>query len=1366
MITRAILILLLAVSAASAAPSIPASLQSWTEWVQAKVPWRHSPLSYADAAKRMPLWISDLALEVTPTGASFSLRVEVYDETWLPLPGNEDFWPQAVQEAGVPIVVLPHRGSVSPSAQQAPSEAESSAQEPVRARTRLAPGSHVVTGKFSWHEMPERLALPREVGVVKLTIEGKEVAAPNWDEAGWLWLKRQKAETTDRDFMAAKIYRLLEDGQPMWLRTEIELSVAGKSREEDLGQILPEGWKIATVDSLLPTLVDEKGTARAQVRAGKWILKLTAFRTEPLAEITYPTSGKRLVESELVALKQVPGFRMIELLGVTALDASQTTFPKVWRAFPLYQWDNAKPFQVDEKMRGMGLERPAGLTVARALWLDEDGKAVTFQDRISGDGQAIWRLDAAPEQSLGAAKVDDQGQLITRNPSTGALGVEVRQPSFKVDSTGRAEVSAKMPAVGWQTNAQKLEGTLHLPPGWRLLALFGPDTVDGDWLTQWTLLDVFLLLVFAMAVGRMWGWWAGGVAFLTFILSYHEVGAPRWSWLWLVLVLGVIRVLPLKDAWLRRGKLLRMVALVFLAWRLVLFIQYQVTALLYPQLEALTDPGAMFSSSRDSAYAYASQEAVEFLPGGGGGKFDEKSTKLNMKYDKQVRIQTGPALPEWSWRRATFSWRGPVNMKQTMQPILLSSGWQRALIVVRLGLIGALLALMLRRRTVKPTTSAASNAPATMVTAVLVTGFLLLGMSPSGAQDFPSPQLLQELADKVNKVDEAFPHAASIPTASMTLQGGKITLQLEIHAAQQVAVPLPGKLPSWSPVQVQLDAQPAIVKREDGVLWVVVPPGVHQCQVQGLAPAGSEWEWSLPLRPGHLTVDAPGWTVTGLRSTGVPEAQIFFVQQVANAEQTAAYDRRDFNPLVQITRSLELGLVWQVHTEVKRLTPNGKAISLSLPLLAGERLLTPGLIAQKGRIEARLGGQDASFVWESELAMTPEITLLAEKSDRWVEEWRLEASPAWNVSLSGLSPVFDRHQSTLVPVWQPWPGESAVLKLTQPAALAGETLTIRSLTQELKWGKQQRTNTLTLDLESSLGRDLPLGLPTGAEITSVSMAGQSVPARQVKDQWVVGVRPGKQTLVIQWLLPTSLKSSDSVEPLTLPVEVANAKVKVSLPRDRWVLWASGPQRGPAVRFWGVLVAALIFALLLGKFTQSPLKWWHWALLLSGMTQVATLATFLFVGWVLLLSWRGRAGVGLSVNKFRFLQVLLLAGACAAAVTILWVLRNGLLGSPHMFIAGEGSTAFNLNWFQARGGKTPPTPEIFSVSIWVFRSLMLVWALWLAWALLGWLRWAWEQFINGGWWKSTPEPRRQVRPLPQAPMMAPAGEEQEPGPPAA
>jgi len=54
----------------------------------------------------------------------------------------------------------------------------------------------------------------------------------------------------------------------------------------------------------------------------------------------------------------------------------------------------------------------------------------------------------------------------------------------------------------------------------------------------------------------------------------------------------------------------------------------------------------------------------------------------------------------------------------------------------------------------------------------------------------------------------------------------------------------------------------------------------------------------------------------------------------------------------------------------------------------------------------------------------------------------------------------------------------------------------------------------------------------------------------------------------------------------------------------------------------------------------------------------------------------------------------------------------------------------LQWYQARCGEVLPQPGCLSVSIWWFRLLMLVWALWLAAALLRWLRLAWVRFSTG------------------------------------
>jgi hypothetical protein len=84
-----------------------------------------------------------------------------------------------------------------------------------------------------------------------------------------------------------------------------------------------------------------------------------------------------------------------------------------------------------------------------------------------------------------------------------------------------------------------------------------------------------------------------------------------------------------------------------------------------------------------------------------------------------------------------------------------------------------------------------------------------------------------------------------------------------------------------------------------------------------------------------------------------------------------------------------------------------------------------------------------------------------------------------------------------------------------------------------------------------------------------------------------------------------------------------------------------------------------------------------------------------------------------------------------------VLHTGLLGHPTMFILGEGSWRNSLQWFEGRSPVLLPAPEVFSVSIWVYRGLMLAWSLWLAVTLLHYIRRAWQDYSSGGLWKAAP-----------------------------
>ena len=1260
----------------------------------------------------------------------------------MPLPGGRDVWPLGVQvnRSIEPVVEINKSPSV-----------------------KLNPGVHRIEGLFRWSQIPPGLKLPQEIGLLGLTVEGKTIDAPAWDATGFLWLKRDRpSEEASKDFLGIKVYAVLEDGIPLWLRTRVELIVSGKSREEEIGNILPVGWKLASLSGPIPVAVDENGRAKAQVRAGKWTLQADAFAINNLTEIRYAEGAKPAAAEQLIAFRPKPDFRMVELVGAPSIDVSQTTFPDDWRSLPVYRWDTKTAFSIAERMRGMGLQKPEGLKITRQLWLDEDGRGLTFRDAIRGNLQQIWRLDAAAGQDLGSVRTTNggEGQLITRNPKNGAPGFEIRQRNIAFDATGRVEKAAQLSATGWQADTDALSVTLNLPPGWRLFALFGADWVAGDWLTAWTLLDLFLLLIFSLAVFRLWGFGAALLTFLAFGLSYHEPGAPRYVWLVLLVPLALLRVVP--KGWGRRlleiGKWLAVGALILV---LVPFVAKQVQQALYPQLENTASPhgrGRMISATMNEPAASQENKADRSETDGYGSWSGissdassptpaQKKINSNLIYDTKAKIQTGPGVPEWTWRKVSFGWNGPVQATQEVRPILISLGLERFLTILRIVLLLALAAVLLNARHLGGSLFRSSA----KVTALLLAGVWLASTSVVSAQ-FPDQKTLDSLRERLLEPSDAYPHAADIPSVALTISEGRLIFDAEIHAAIRTAVPLPGKLPVWSPVSVTVNGKTEVsLRREDGFLWVVLEKGVHQVHVEGLLPGATEWEWTFHLPPRQVKIDAPGWTVSGVKPDGTPETQIFFALKQKSSGAAASYDRQDFQALASVERHLELGLTWQLRTTVNRLSPAGKAVSLRIPLLPGENVLSANLTPKDGFLEVRLGAQESSFNWESELPISPSLPLLTRKDDSWVESWHLVASPVWNVSISGLEPTFEPGPGDLVPVWRPWPGETATLAISRPESIVGQTVTISRGTHDMTLGKRQRVSKLELSLRCSLGEDFLIDLPPNAEVTALTLQNRPIPVRKDGSKVIIPLSPGEQNISLGWKTNFPLAFHTLGEKVALPVDSANLTSVIHLPEDRWVLWAHGPQRGPAVRFWGILICSLLAAWALGRLSLSPLKTLEWMLLAIGLTQVPLPAAFVVAGWFFLIAWRGgEAATNLPRFRFHLLQVLLIGLTVAMLGIVIAVVGEGLLGNPEMFISGNGSARSYLNWYQARVGPTLPQPGTFSVSIWWYRFLMLLWALWLAASLIRWLQMGWKHFSHGGIFRPKMKPAQASQKAPEPP----------------
>ena len=1548
---------------------IPDALKPWEDWALWDAANRVCPTPFSDAHKHLCFWPSRMGLQATQTGAQFDMVVTVYSETWVSLPGGTGTWPVGVKVNDAPVVVIEHNSSPA---------------------VHLNAGTFHLVGDYHWKSMPQRISIPREIGILALIIDGQPVESPSWDENGYLRLQAKVVtEEPEKSFLSMKLYSMVEDGIPLWLHTEVELLVSGKSREEDLGIILPEGWRLGSVEGQIPVMVDEKGRMKAQVRTGKWLIHVDAFRFDNPQEFHFAAGAKPAVADELVGFQAKRDFRTVEITGLPPVDVSQTTFPEAWRSLPVYRWNTSAPFHLEERMRGMGQQKPEALHISREWWLDESGRELTFRDVIDGRRQQIWRLDAAQEAELGSVRNSGQGQLITRNPDNGATGVEIRTRDVSLEATGRMARTRLLPASGWRADADGVRVTLHLPPGWRLFALFGADWVRGDWLTAWSLLDLFLLLVFTLAVFRLWGLGAAVLAFVAFGLSYHEAGAPRYLWLILLVPLALQRVVP--AGWGRRlvgsGKWVIIVTFLLV---FVPFLARQVEQALYPQLETVAEfrgtSWGHFGTSHDYESATVTseavpsaaapnptqsteairrkleriiipklelreatiREAVDFLkqksveldpdpsgdrginivlkleatgqgaiglpsatdipplppiPGaeqapnsppsignpadaritvsltnvpfiealkyvtglanlkfkiepygisitpmtentdvlitkewvvppdlipatssiiskgafsqdvtrGGKGVADRESSKNwlisngvafngnasatyivrsnrlivrntqdqldlvdsilgsgnaaagsqqganNLSYDAKARIQTGPGVPEWKWRAVSFGWNGPVSSSQQVRPVLISLAMERVLTVLRIGLLLLLVAVLFDVRKLR-----APSVPAGARAATAVFLFAFLVAHAPAQTSIPDATTLEKLRERLLKPSDAYPHAADIPSVTLTLQQNKVIMDAEVHAAIRTAVPIPGRLPTWSPINVLVDDKPEVsLRRDDGFLWVVVEAGIHHVHVEGSLGNITAWEWNYVLLPRQLKVDAPDWNVSGIKADGVPEAQVFLSRKQKVVAAQSSYDQPALQTVVSVERELEFGLVWEVHSTVKRLTPAGRASELRIPLLPGENVLTPEAVVREGFIEIRLGARDQSFAWESELPVTKQLSLATRSDDTWVEHWRLIASPVWNVTLAGLPPTFEQSDNRLVPVWHPWPGEKVDLSVNRPEAIAGATMTVNHATQELTLGRRQRTAKLNLSLRSSLGENFFVELPADAEVTSLVHDGNAVPVHQEAGKLVIPLHPGEQNVAIEWKRDVSLGAVTASDDVRLPVESANVASTINVPEDRWVLWAGGPQRGPAVRFWGILICALLAALALGRMARSPLKTAEWMLLVIGLTQVPLPAGLAVVGWLFFVTWRGGEGFQrLSRYSYNVLQIFLILLTVAALVILIAAVGEGLLGRPEMFIAGNDSTATELHWFKARSDDWLPHCRCVSISIWWYRLFMLIWALWLAMALIRWLQRGWKNFGSGGYFHHKPK----QAPAPAA-AAAPSSPTNPPGPPA-
>jgi len=1352
---------------------LPKALQDWLPWAWHGQLAERCPKAFDGQAAQLCVWPGHLQLKAEAGGANFRMELQVLGgPARVALPGETGLWPQDVKAGAQPLPVSEIEG---------------------RPTVWLPPGRYSVEGRLPWRSLPQDLQLPTGLGSLEASLNGQPLRQ-RVDENGRLLLSPGGgAQAEGQASETVRTVRRLEDDIPARLTTQFGLTVAGRSREITLPLALLPGWQAHEIRSPLPARLQPDGSLRVQARPGQWTLELEARHMAPLSKLELPQGGASAEEVWSFAARNE--LRVVSLSGGAALDPRQVEMPEDWRSLPAYRLLPGESLQFAQSRRGTEQPEADALRLSRTLWLDFDGAGFSVQDRINGKVSRATRLDMPAPGLLGRATVNGADQTLTQG-GEGRVGFALRDAEVQIEADSRIAGHNTLPASGWAQDFESASAQLRLPPGWLLLHASGVDQAQGSWVAGWTLWDLFFLLLAALGAGKLLGWRHGVLTGLALGLAWQLPGSPPQAlWLALLALLALHQALPAGHGlalWVGRAQ---RAALLLLGLLLLSFAVDQVRWALHPQLEFRSSPSGIGFAHKEEPQAVEMAmpaPAQDRMEEGHPSNEDRNRAKRMLRapakadvenpyslnslgkqldeQDPRARVQTGPGLPNWSWKSHGLQWQGPVQAGQTLSLWLLPP-WAMSLLRV--------LALLLLVAAALPLAAGAWPQAQQRLAAwrsergrggvrgsvrggvrlgclallLALTALPALASPPapeSAGSTFPQPSeaLLAELRARLNPPPPCLPRCAELARGLLTAQGPRIQLRLEVHAQAAVALPLPGEGSNWAPERITLDGQPATTRRdEQGQLWLLAPAGVSQVLLEMDAAGAQDVGINLPLPLRELKTQLEGWALSGLDARGLPSGALRLAREQGGTQAAKAGDsgtpRDALPPLVRVERQLQLGLQWQVLTRVQRISPSRAPLTVQIALLPGESVTEAGAQVKDGQLQLQLGGEDEVLL-NSSLKPLPQLDFQASTQAQQIEVWSLAASPAWQVQMQGLAPIWHQRDGHWAPLWQPWPGEKLQLKISKPQGVEGQTLTLDGLHTRIDPGQRSRTVSSELTLRVSLGQDHRLQLPPQAELLELQLNGAPLPVQAREGAISLPLTPGKHHLKLRWRQPEGMGAWLRSQPLGLgKLQGVNERIELALPQDRVALWmgiSGGAALGPAVLFWGVLLVLLAaVALGLRRLQGLPLQGWGWLLLGLGVAPASLGGLAVIGAWFLLLRARERlAGAELKRWQFNGLQVLLLFWTLVTVSALMHALSVGLLGHPDLLIQGNGSNAHQLLWYADRvTGGAERSVWLLSLPIWAYRVAMLLWALWLASALLAWVRWAWAAFSAGGLWRAKP-----------------------------
>lgn len=1355
---------------------VPDSLKPWVDWVLEDNPHVSCPIRATDGVRLNCIWVRETIVHVSRDdtfGATFELKVLAFAESTLQLPYSQSFKPQNFTLNGQEVAI--GGGNSVPELQ-------------VPVGSHILKGELFWTKESEprYLEIPRsgivRLTIDGELmNHPSLQAGGSRLWFSNEIS--------ETPTTTTPDSENVRVFRHFVDDIPQTLTTYIAVTVTGNPRTLDFGRVIADQYQITNLSSRWPAILSNEGNLVVQVSPGSNDIRINARATDQLSSIRYHRASLLWPNFEYWGIQPRHDLRIIRVEGAQRTDLSQVNAPRPMRQLTGFVLSDEDELKLIEEQRGSVQPYASKFDISRNIWLSFRGDFFTVVDSIWPDIATAQRVTSSIR--LGAVRINGSSRLITYDDSSEEqlTSIYLKPADTLVASISRVPVSEPLPPNTWSVEAEYVNAKLHLPPGRMLLWSTGIDEVEGSWLSKWGIWDVFVVLLLLCLVWGLGGWKWTAIVAGTVLIGYQLDQAPTIGWVLLAGVcyaLKAIRHLTLNKI----ANVSFWVIFVVVATACIFHASISVRNALHPQLAAqsptfqeqvaslferrysaedierlgvteLSDFFRQIPEQFNSTTPLDSEELAQLRSQGLGEESEEVvitgsrlaapkartmisslSSDLSLGLSESqvtapspsfdfdptipIAIQTGPGRPNWQWQEIIMAWHGPVAQDRKMDLVLLAPWMTRILYVLSaLSTLTVLSYFLYLRvpgiknclRTVRLGTSG-------------VTSLVLLGVlfNPQDVYaDIPDADLLQELENRLLALPDCLSNCAYLEEAEVTLTDTVLTIGMQIHAEDRVAIPLPNENGTWNLVDVRQGRNQLPLLRERSKLYTLLDEGVHVITLTANIDDLNQLDVAFDLIPGHLEIDAANWRVEGVIRGQIGDRKLTFnrlnpMEIDDTSSPVTNFTPLEITPYVSVQRQIVLTYEPTLITSVSRVAPNSGEITVRIPLLPNELVATSGMSVEDEHMVVNLKANQRTIMWESKLEEVTNITLSAPSIAERTERWSIIGSDFWNYSFEGVVPLdVGESHSTFIPR----SNEVLRVDIQQTQPVPGNSITIDSVNTYHRVDARATASSLRLTILASQPSEIEFTLPEDASVESFQFGGefQSLPANNVV---LLPVQPGSHQYSIDWNTEHGVSMLYKPPKVSFNQNAVNAHTVIQLPDSRWTVWLAGSSFGTTVAFWSVLIGVLIVSIAISKIPGFALSTRDAVILAIGATLVQ-LSMLVFVGiWFLAVWLKSRAKEEITRPWLYRTGQVILGGI---TLLLLYVLLNtivaALTNDPNMYISGLLSSNHVFAWFSDEIAGVVPTPWVLSFPKWVYFVLILAWSMWLVFALLRWIRDWWQ-----------------------------------------